>query len=266
MRIAIFAGAVMLALMLTSCASTPLDKFPTAEGDRIPGSRAKIFIPDGAGSHPAIVMLHTCGGIAPHLDMWAARLVRAGYVVLKVDSFGPRGVGSVCDQWGVSVDQVAADALAAAEHLRKLPFVDHDRIAVVGFSYGAMAGLRLASDSYLKRQKYPVPFRAVVAFYPFCTVVSPNPVLVSVQDNFYLDIATPVHLLLGGADSEAPSALCTSHAEGRIRAGQPVSYTVMAGATHAFDMDLPSKGYRYDQEAVDRAWVEMRDFLALRMK
>jgi dienelactone hydrolase len=266
MRMAIFARTVMLALMLTSCASTPLDKFPSAEGDRIPGSRARIFIPEGAGSHPAIVMLHTCGGISPHLNMWTERLVGAGYVVLKVDSFGPRGVGSVCDQWGVSVDQVAADALAAAQHLRKLPFVDHDRIAVVGFSYGAMAGLRLASASYLKRQQYPVPFRAVVAFYPFCTPVSSNPALVAVQDNFYFDIATPVHLLLGGADNEAPSALCASHAEGLIKAGQPVSYTVMAGATHAFDMDLPSKGYRYNQEAVDRAWVEMREFLARCMK
>ena len=115
MHRAIFAGTVMLALMLAGCASTPLDKFPSAEGDRIPGSRARIFIPDGAGSHPAIVMLHTCGGIGPHLDMWAARLVRAGYVVLKVDSFGPRGVGSVCDQWGVSVDQVAADAAKLAQ-------------------------------------------------------------------------------------------------------------------------------------------------------
>jgi dienelactone hydrolase len=226
----------------------------------------ELFIPNGEGPHPAIVMLHTCGGIGSHLNPWAAWLMRDGYVVLKVDSFGPRGVQSVCDRWTVSVDQVAADALAAAEHLRKLPFVRQDRIAVVGFSYGAMAGLRLASASYLKRKNASAAFRAVVAFYPFCTYTGSMRANPSVQDNFYMDIATPVHLFLGSADDEAPSGLCTSHADGRIKDGQPVSYTVFQGATHAFDMEFRPKGYRYDQQAVDRARVEMLEFLARHMK
>src|ERR1700752_2716973 len=94
MHMAIAAGITLLALMLGSCASTPLEKFPSAEGERIPGSRAEIYIPDGSGRHPAIVMLHTCAGVGLHLNLWAARLMREGYVVLKVDSFGPRGEGS----------------------------------------------------------------------------------------------------------------------------------------------------------------------------
>ena len=199
---------------------------------------------------------------------WAETLAAAGYVVLKVDSFGPRGQRSVCDRWTVTVDQVAADALAAAAHLRKLPFVDGDRIAVVGFSYGAMAGLRLASASYVKQQKNPTPFRAVVGFYPWCVVMSPAapPDIVALQDNFRDDNTTPVHLFLGGQDTEAPSGPCVAHAERVKRAGQPVSYTVFPDATHGFDVDFAPRGYHLNKPAVDAATSQMLEFLAREMR
>ena len=47
--------------------------------------------PKGDGPFPAIVLLHSCGGLGRSSEVWTARLVDWGYVVLNVDSFGPRG-------------------------------------------------------------------------------------------------------------------------------------------------------------------------------
>lgn len=255
---------LFVSLLLAGCAValTPLEKFPNEEGRSVAGST--LSRPQGAGPFPAIVLLHTCGGVQPHLNMWRRVLVDAGYVVLLVDSFTPRGVDSVCERWNISVDQVAADALAAGAFLRKLPFVDPSRIGVVGYSYGAMAALRLTSDAYVKRQIHPAPFRAAVAFYPWCTVTVPH--MAFLQDNFPRNVTTPVHLFLGGADTETPAHLCTAHADGLKARGQPVSYTLFPGATHAFDMNYPPRGYRYDAQAVNQSSNEMRQFLAKQLK
>ena len=46
--------------------------------------------PEGAGRHPAIVLLHGCAGFAERLDQhWGERLASWGYVTLTIDSFGP---------------------------------------------------------------------------------------------------------------------------------------------------------------------------------
>ena len=60
------------------------------------------------------------------------------------------------------------DAMQAADHLRALPFVDTQRIANVGFSWGAMVAL-LASNSFW-RSVLPGSegFTAAVAVYPGC--------------------------------------------------------------------------------------------------
>jgi dienelactone hydrolase len=252
---------VCLAALL-GCASQPVSRFPASPAEAIEGSASQLVLPPGAGPHPAVIMLHSCGGMGINMLHWTQRLVDTGYAVLRVDSFGPRGERSVCGQWQVGVDAVAADAIAAAEHLRKLPSIRRERIFVVGFSYGAMAGLRLASEGYMKRRG-ATRFNAVVAFYPYCSPAPGAPPQFSdVSDNFYRDIATPVHLLLGGADSEAPSALCTGPADQRKAAGQPVTYTVFPLATHAFDTHFPPRGYVYDPAAVEQSWKEMREFLA----
>jgi hypothetical protein len=47
--------------------------------------------PKGDGPFPAIVLLHGCSGLGRANEVWTARLVDWGYVVLNVDSFGPRG-------------------------------------------------------------------------------------------------------------------------------------------------------------------------------
>jgi hypothetical protein len=56
----------------------------------------KLSKPRGAGSFPAVVLLHSCSGIRPYQDRWSTKLAQWGYVALQVDSFGPRDIVETC--------------------------------------------------------------------------------------------------------------------------------------------------------------------------
>ena len=134
---------------------------------------SKMFKPQGSGPFPALVMLPTCAGhLSRHVfDVWAKAALQRGYAVLVVDPLTPRGVtapGENClppskvDLW-----RIRKDALDAARHLRKQPFVDPDRVALLGLSQGAMAALGISASLYETPQGRPA-FKAIVANYPVC--------------------------------------------------------------------------------------------------
>jgi poly(3-hydroxybutyrate) depolymerase len=52
--------------------------------------------PTGAGSFPAVVVLHGCGGFNNVAVTWADRLARWGYVTVAVDSLTSRGRRTGC--------------------------------------------------------------------------------------------------------------------------------------------------------------------------
>ncbi|MFP6744729.1 MAG: prolyl oligopeptidase family serine peptidase [Alphaproteobacteria bacterium] len=71
------------------------------------------------------------------------------YVLLEIDSFGPRGIVSVCDSdsWSKASPQIPSrDAHAGKDYLASLPYVDDDRIAVLGWSHGGMTTLSAVSN------------------------------------------------------------------------------------------------------------------------
>jgi dienelactone hydrolase len=263
-----FKRAVIAALALATfgCAGEPVKlRFPTSPDG--PPLNGRLFKPEGDGPFPGIVLLPTCSGPRNHVYTWAGQLRDAGYVVQLVDSVTPRNALDNCHSLAVSVDDVARDALHALTHLRALPFVDGSRIAVVGFSYGGMAALRLTSGGYAKRVS-PLPgFRAAVAFYPHCTPKESR--LSFVQRNLYDDVAIPLLMLLGGQDAEADSTLCVRKADTLRRGGKPVSYRVYADATHGFDQGgrgWRGDAYLYNIQAVDESRREMQAFLKEHLK
>ena len=91
-----------------------------------------LYKPEGSGPFPALVLMHQCGGLRGRnwqnqsmLD-WAKRSVANGYVVLLVDSLGPRNVSNVCEraEGFVNFPRGAKDAYQAARRLASLPYVD----------------------------------------------------------------------------------------------------------------------------------------------
>jgi dienelactone hydrolase len=202
--------------------------------------------PDGAGPFPAVVVLHTCGGVGPHIDVWMAVLAANGYASLAVDSFTPRG-GGRCMAPGyfpATVDEMVDDATAALENLRARPGIDARRVAVLGFSYGGWAALRAGSPAHRQGEHR---FAAIVAFYPVCT------------NNLERDVDTPTLILIGENDSDFldQAANCNAQVHALQKTDRPVQIRMFPGLAHGFDM--------YDRKANREATVEMIQFLRREM-
>jgi dienelactone hydrolase len=190
-----------------------------------------VFKPDGAGPFPAIVHFHTCGGIDAYRGRyWTEAMLESGYVVLVLDSLGPRGLSTLCDtspfsdKSGVNIYRGVKDAFDAKAHLEKLPFVDAERVALVGFSWGAMAGILAATDS--SSQAFGKPFRAIASFYPGCA-----------RPLFQPDIARPLLVLMGDLDNEVNLPGCVDWLDHLKRTSLPVESRMYAGASHSWDTD-----------------------------
>ncbi len=237
---------------------------------------ARLYAPEGPGPFPAVVLSHTSGPLRQHIFEWAQRFLAAGYVALIVDHLGPRNRNSNSD-FGVSVTEYAQDDAAAMRHLRSLPFVDGKRIVQMGFSYGAMAGLREASKSFREKHLGGERFTAIVSAYPWCSHQGPGREYRDHQWNFFDDTDIPLLVLVGADDDEADPRSCIDKAKQNAAKGMPVELTVFPGTTHAFDHtwmgDKPvvarqggrTVTYRYSRESVEATWKLTLDFLARRL-
>ena len=117
---------------------------PKAASETIEGYLTK---PEGDGPFAAIVSLHGCDGLSKDDRKSIAQSVTGlGYVSLAVDSFATRGIKDACTKPMPALMLARqGDALGALSYLSKLPFVDPQRIAVLGGSMGATVALELAS-------------------------------------------------------------------------------------------------------------------------
>ena len=212
--------------------------------------------PDGAGPFPAVVYLHGCGGLSKSARQRFSDLLTGwGYVALAVDSFATRGIEEACDR---PMPDRQADAWGALLYLSKLPFVDRERIAVLGSSQGAIIAMRLASIHDVRLFDVPdgLNFKAAVAFYPTCSVASEQ-------------LAIPALILIGELDDWTPARNCEQWMGLRNGSGAPVKLVVYPGAYHAFDFPGLRNGMRrlghwlkYDPEAARSSTAETHDFLA----
>jgi len=122
---------------------------------------AHLHRPAGGGRAPAVVLMHGCGGWQPAvrkgLDAYARFLVGNGFVVLNVDSFGPRGNqgGTVCQ----SLNRLSAarryrtsDAYDALQFLRAQPFVDAKSVFLIGQSNGGSVAMIAAMERTRRSQ------------------------------------------------------------------------------------------------------------------
>lgn len=250
-----FATGLLLAglALARPAAAQPLAIGPAQLGTPGSGAVAELHLPSGPGPFPAVVLLHGCSGITPQMGRWAARLVQWGMAALVLDSFGPRGVENVCGTGArVPPSLRAADALSAAAALRGRAEIDPERISLLGFSHGGSAALAAASQNQVQRNA-ALPFARVVAFYPWCP-----------KGGFPL--ASPVLVLIGGADDWTPAARCEALRD-RWRPGfGRLALRLYPGATHAFDTPGRDRLYfghrlRHDPVATEDAAAQVRRFL-----
>jgi dienelactone hydrolase len=181
----------------------------------------ELLAPTGAGPHPAVILLHGCGGVTASVRAWARWLQGEGYAALVLDSFAARGLRTVCGNPRPLMGDVRAhDVFAAAVRLRTLASVDGKRIAAMGFSHGGWTVLW----AWRTQGRHPeAGIKAFIAFYPPCRGGLPE------------GEAPPLLMLLGGQDDWAPPGRCLELAGAARRAGRPVTAVLYPDARHAFD-------------------------------
>lgn len=217
-----------------------------------------VFKPKGDGPFPAVVLVHTCGGIKDtHMRRHGQEMLAKGFVVLMQDSFEPRGMRDCgpANRDGISAVIGVNDAYAAHAHLSQYPFVDKNRIYEVGYSWGGFVATLLASSGLAEILGAPARFRATVANYSPCKF-NGRELITKLTDR-------PVLMLMGGKDNETPASTCFPALEELKAAGKPVKWHVFPDATHGWDKEGQShEGYFYNKEITQDATARMLEFLA----
>jgi dienelactone hydrolase len=199
--------------------------------------RGLLHTPSGTGPFPAVVLLHGCRGLEPYHSTWAKKLVEWGYVVLQVDSFGPRGVTERCTEHGIELEKIGEivfDTYGALDYLHSHQDVDETRIAVMGWPKYAVLGSVLTEGV---SQVLGTKFQTAVAFYPECHKTA--------SGDFY----TPVLVLIGGKDDWVSVSECTSMAERGASRSSPISLEIYPQAYHAFDNPELTDLWYYEEAA-----------------
>ncbi len=117
-----------------------------------------LYLPQGAGRHRVVVMLHGYPGVEKNLDL-AQALRRAGFAVLYFDYRGSWGTGGTFSYANALADAAAALAWVRSPAIAARFRLDDGRVALVGHSFGGwLAIMTLAAD--------PRPL-CVAVFAPF---------------------------------------------------------------------------------------------------
>lgn len=190
---------------------------------------------------PAVIALHGCGGLARDrrtLDYSRNRYTKmfndAGWGTLFLDSFGPRGQGSICAQKPAERTVTEAnrrlDVLAALQWLAQQADVDAKKLVLVGWSHGGQTVLASGDRQAEPVANAPVLPAALVAFYPGCGAYDK-------QVGYRL--AAPLLVMSGELDNWTPAPFCKKFSTRLAEAGQPVRYVEYADSYHAFDSASP---------------------------
>ncbi|MBI2932871.1 MAG: alpha/beta fold hydrolase [Planctomycetes bacterium] len=112
--------------------------------------------PDGAGKHPALLLVHEVGGQKENWGEFPAAAVKGGYAVLAIDMrghgksdnpFAGDRVKKMPGKWGKDEwMDVLKDLKAAKGYLAGRPEVDEKKIVLIGASIGANLALHFAAE------------------------------------------------------------------------------------------------------------------------
>ena len=215
----------------------------------------RIFKPPGQGPFPAIVLMHTCRGIQDwHMREHGQEILKEGYVVVMLDSFGPRGIEN-CSRGPVSVAAGIVDAYAALAALSNQAFVDKSRIFQAGYSWGGIVATLLASPQSATVAGSTLRFRGSVSNYSTC-IYQKYPFVLKDTDR-------PVLMLLGERDEDLSPASCFPLLEEIKSAGAPVQWHIFPGATHGWDKQgKTGSGYEYTEATSKEATTRLFDFIS----
>jgi carboxymethylenebutenolidase len=199
------------------------------------------------GKMPGVIIIHENQGLLEHHKDVARRAARAGFAAIAPDLLSRQGgAGSFADAAQRSAAygrtqpiERREDLISGLDYLKFTPFVQHDRIGVVGFCAGGGHVWDLVVN--LPELAAAVPFYA-------------NPV-VAIAD--VARIQTPVMMINADRDRALTAGIAPVMTE--MLARQKVfAVRVYEGAGHAFHNDTSPA---YNAEAACAAWAETVAYL-----
>ena len=219
---------------------TPAQAGPSAEPTTALGH---LYLPRPAArgapaprSVPAVVLLHGAGGVLPAREhLYGRQLAAMGAAALVVDVFGARrdrATGFTERLLEITETMALADAYAALRFLSQRPEVDPRRVALVGFSYGAMASMYGVWATAAERlAPGGERFAGHAAFY--------GPCIARFED--LRTTGAPVLILYGEGDELIVPERCAEFAEDLRRGGSRAEVVPFPGALHQWDGGQPRR-------------------------
>lgn len=182
---------------------------------------------------PAVIIVHGSNGVDTRGAYHAQSLNDNGIVTLEIDLWAARGNFSGAGKRPKGVPETLPDAFGGLAFLASLPFVDAERIGIMGFSWGGVVTMLSATAPYNEKlAPTDLKFAAHVAFYPICWGYNVVP-----GYEFRELTGAPVLILAGELDTYDSPTSATDLVNGLPDAARKVvSSHVYPGATHGWNM------------------------------
>jgi len=202
--------------------------------------------PEAEGKYPAVLVIQEIWGVNSHIQAVTERLPSQGYIGLAPAMFHREGhmtiglheeMETAYARLGRCTDAgITADIKAAVEFLKNQPFVQADRIGIVGFCFGGRV-------SYLAACTVP-DLKATAVFYGgrlLAPLGGDGPAPIELTAN----ITSPV-LGLFGEEDQNPTPEDVEKLEAELKKqGKTYEFHTYPGAGHAFVCDTRAS-YRPD--------------------
>jgi dienelactone hydrolase len=189
----------------------------------------ELRLPRGsAEKFPLVILIHGSGGISAATDRWALELNSVGVSAFILDAFTGRGIiNTNADQSQLDSIAMTHDAFAALGKLATHPRIDPARIAVMGFSKGAVSAIYSSNERF--RTAYGpgnAEFAAHIGLYTPCNVTYKHDNKVGNR---------PIRFFHGIADDYVSIEPCRLYVKRLKEAGADVVLTEYPDAHHAYD-------------------------------
>lgn len=207
--------------------------------------RAYFARPDGAGSHPALILIHEWWGLNEQIKGEARKFAEEGFVALAPDLYRGTATGdpSVAHELmrGMPQDRAVRDLRAAFAFLASRNDVKKDKIASVGWCMGGGLSLQLAVNE-------PQLAAAVVYYGSMPT------------DSAAIEkIKAPVLGNFGAEDRGISAAAVRNFEKAMKAAGKSADIKIYPGAGHGFQNS--NNKLAYHQTAAEDSWKRTLAFL-----
>jgi len=232
----------------------------TFQSDGFP-MRAYLARPKGAGTYPAVIILHEAFGLVEHERDVARRFANAGFIALAPDVYSrvgaPQNVTDMTEvrakMFGITDAQLVRDFEAAAAFVRAQPGAS-GKVGCAGFCVGGRWTLLFACSS----GKVDA---AIDCWGGFITRATPDAETTLARPTPVIDLAANLHCplyIVCGEEDQNPSPADAAELGRRLQqAGKKFQLEIFKNAGHAFFADYrPS----YREAAAFDLWPKMVAF------